>query len=419
MKIRMDQLIRAIGTALDIVEGELLGASTHHGKRIAALSVAMGRRLGMEESALSALASCALFHDSALTEYILAEKEGRDPAMKLHCQSGQRNAEDLLFKAHIAGYVLYHHERADGLGPFGKKEGEFPPGAALIAASDMLDVSRHLQRVSESGLAELRREIASEAGTRYTRDAAEVMLEILDQETLVSLRDDRIGATVQKTIPAWTVTVEDRAVFRIAALAARIIDYKSVFTRRHSVQIANRAWLMGGFYGYNRALRAELYLAAALHDIGKLATPTRILEKPGKLDDAEFAVIKEHALKTHEILKDISGFEDICTIAAAHHEKLDGTGYPFGKTAEDLDFNARLLACIDIYQAVSEARPYHDQRSHGETMPILYRMAEQGFIDRTIVKDMDTAMAEYSNRDVPPPEEEGGGRREGRRDALR
>jgi HD-GYP domain-containing protein (c-di-GMP phosphodiesterase class II) len=399
----MDQLIRAIGMALDIVEGELLGASTNHGKRIAVLSVAMGRRLGMDESGLSALATCALLHDSALTEYILAERRGHDPAMKLHCQSGQRNAEALLFNAPVEGFVLYHHERADGLGPFGKKEGEFPRGAALIAAADMLDVSHHLQRISGSGLAELRKEIGEAAGSCYTGEAAEAMLAILDLETLASLGDQRIAETSQGTIPVWTEAIEGPAVFRLAELTARIIDYKSVFTQRHSVQIANRAWLMGGYYGYDKSRRAELYLAAALHDIGKLATPSRILEKPGRLDEAEFSVIKDHVRHTWEILRGIGGFEHICGIASSHHEKLDGTGYPFGKKAGDLDFDARMLACIDIYQAVSEARPYHDQRSHGETMPVLYDMAEKGLIDRTIVKDMDTAMAEYSNREVPPP----------------
>jgi HD-GYP domain-containing protein (c-di-GMP phosphodiesterase class II) len=399
----MDQLIRAIAVALDMVEGELLGASTNHGKRIAVLAAAMGRRFGMDDRALSSLTTCALFHDSALMEYILAEQKGHDPAMKIHCRSGQRNVDDLLHHTDVAGFVLYHHERADGLGPFGKKEGEFPREAALIAIADMLDVTRHLQRIPETGLPDLRREIAGETGGAFTREAARAMLDVLDGEMLLSLRDDRIGETAQGTIPVLVTDIEDEAIFRIAGLSARIIDYKSVFTRRHSVQIANRSWLMGGYYGYDKARRMELYLAAALHDIGKIATPSHILEKPGRLNDDEFTVIKDHVWHTWNILKDISGFEAICDLASSHHEKLDGTGYPFGKKAEDLDFDARILACIDIYQAVSEARPYHEQRSHGETMPVLYDMAKKGFIDGVIVKDMDTVMAEYSNRDVPPP----------------
>jgi HD-GYP domain-containing protein (c-di-GMP phosphodiesterase class II) len=401
----MDQLVRAIAVALDIVEGQLLGASTHHGKRIAVLSVAMGRCFGLKEENLSSLATCALFHDSALTEYIISEQRAADPAMRLHCEYGQRNAEALLTDRDVSGFVLYHHERADGLGPFGKKEGSFPLGAEIIAIADMLDVAHHLQTVSAEDLPRIRKRVTEGAGTIFTRRAAEAMLSVLDEKMLAGLRDERIAATVENVIPVWLADVEHVSAFRIAGLAARIIDYKSVFTKRHSVQIANKAWLMGGHYNMDGNLRACLYMAAALHDLGKLATPSHILEKPGRLTPEEFDLIKDHARLTEDILKDVSGFEYICAMAAGHHERLDGTGYHQGKNADDLDFTTRLLACLDIYQAVSETRPYHAGRSHAETMPILYDMAENGWIDQEIVRDLAAVMAEYSNRDVPPPPE--------------
>jgi HD-GYP domain-containing protein (c-di-GMP phosphodiesterase class II) len=396
MIIRMDQLVRAISSALDIIEGELLGASTHHGKRIGILCAAMGRKLGMDELSLSVLVTCALFHDSALTEYIFAEKEGGAPALKMHCEAGQRNVEDLLCPAALEGFVLYHHERADGSGIFGKKEGEFPREAALIAIADTLDVAHHLQRVPLEALSAIHLEIKRKTGAQFTHEAAEALLAVLDQEMLASLRDERIFQTACTVLPVWTATAGDRTVFCLAALIARVIDYKSVFTRRHSEQIAHRAWLMGSYYGYDTDALMAFYLAAALHDIGKLAVPTAILEKPGSLDEHEFALMKAHVRKTFEILKDIEGFEYICTVASSHHEKLDGSGYPFGKEAAELDFNARLLACIDIYQAVCEERPYHAERSHEQTMAILYDMAARGFIDKTIVTDLDTVMCRAS-----------------------
>jgi HD-GYP domain-containing protein (c-di-GMP phosphodiesterase class II) len=399
----MDQLVRAISVALDVVEGELLGASTHHGKRIAVLSVAMGRHFGMDGTFLTSLATCALFHDSALTEYILSEQRENDPAMKLHCEYGQRNAEAFLLNRDVSGFVLYHHERADGKGPFGRKEGEFPLGAEIIAIADMLDVMNHLQTISPRALADIRKRIAEETGTRYTGRAAEAMLAVLDEDMLSRLRDEHIPETVEQVIPLWQADIEDMSVFRIAELAAHIIDYKSVFTKRHSVQVANKAWLMGEYYSYDKLQKAQLYLAAALHDLGKLATPSDILEKPGKLTDEEFATIKDHVRLTQEMLKGVSGFESVCAIASGHHEKLDGTGYHLGKKAEELSFDARIVACLDIYQAVSETRPYHAGRSHEETMPILYDMARQGFIDGKIVGDIDTIMAEYSNKDAPLP----------------
>jgi HD-GYP domain-containing protein (c-di-GMP phosphodiesterase class II) len=183
---------------------------------------------------------------------------------------------------------------------------------------------------------------------------------------------------------------------------ARIIDYKSIFTQRHSTQIANRAWVMSEYYQHDSAERTKLYIAAALHDIGKLKVPTAILEKPGRLTDEEFSVIREHARHTWELLKDIEGFQDIGIWASSHHEKLDGSGYPFKKEAPELDFNSRLLACIDIYQAVSEERPYHSKRNHRDTMEILFKMTG-GEIDRNIVEDMDIALSPFDAEDLPIP----------------
>ena len=108
------------------------------------------------------------------------------------------------------------------------------------------------------------------------------------------------------------------------------------------------------------------------------------------------SIIKDHVRGTYELLKDIEGFEEICNWASNHHEKLDGSGYCFGKKADELDFISRLIACTDIYQAISEERPYHPARSHEDTMVILKDMAGKGFIDSDIVNDFDTAMVDYT-----------------------
>jgi HD-GYP domain-containing protein (c-di-GMP phosphodiesterase class II) len=393
--VRIDMLIGAIATALDIVEGELLGASTHHGKRIAVLCSAMGRNLGLSEEELSALASCAMLHDSALTEYILSEREGneRESNLKRHCELGQRNVDALLFKTDISGFILYHHERADGSGPFGKKTGEFPLGAELIAITDSIDVAYHLQRVKAEDLGALQRRIADNAGASYTPFAAETLLAALDETMLLSLADDRIMDTVERLIPPWTADMDNRLIMNLGELVSRVIDYKSPFTRLHSTGIAEKALAMGKRYGYDQSRLAELFLAASIHDIGKLTIPTAILEKPDKLDNHEFNIIKGHVYQTYKLLEGIQGLERIRDWASNHHEKLNGSGYPFGKKAAELDFNSRLLACLDIYQAVSEERPYHPARNHGDTMKILYDMAQKNQIDSAIVTDMDGVMA--------------------------
>ena len=407
MIIRMDELIQVIGTALDIVECELLGSSSNHGKRISVLCALMGRELGMDEDTIRSITTSALLHDNALTEYILYKHENVDYEgnLKLHCRYGQRNIEMLPLKSNVNGLILYHHEHADGTGPFGKKENEFPPGAGLIAIADMIDVAHHLQRVQPDNLQSIQKEIAKQSGKRYTKTAAAALLAVLDKDTLQSINDENIVDTTTRLLPIWQEDVESETIMGLAGLAAGIIDFKSPFTKKHSVQIANRAWFMSGYYGFDTAKRAKIYLAASLHDIGKLSTPNEILDKPGKLTDSEFLTIKNHVKCTYDLLSEITGFEEICRWASTHHEKLDGTGYPFGKNSEELDFVDRLLACTDIYQAVSEERPYHPGRSHEDTMPILWNMAEKGFIDYEITKNFDIAMAQFSNIDVPHPED--------------
>jgi HD-GYP domain-containing protein (c-di-GMP phosphodiesterase class II) len=311
--------------------------------------------------------------------------------------------DTLKIHANIHGFVLYHHERADGAGPFKKKAGQYPMGAEIIHIADSVDVANHLQKFPEARLPEIREFIAGNIGLDYTERAADAMLNVLDEEMLFSLRNDRILETACRFMPPWTVDLEEDVILNLAGFISRIIDYKSVFTRRHSAQIAGKAWFMGGYYGYDLTQRTQVYLAASFHDIGKISTPVMILEKPGKLTAEEFRIIQDHARITHELLNGIEGFEQICDWASNHHEKLDGTGYAFGKKAEELDFNSRLIACLDIYQAVSEERPYHPRRDHAAAMEILYPMGDRGFLDSSIIKNLDEALAEYSGQDLPPP----------------
>ena len=405
VRIAMDALCVLFSKAFDIIEAEQLGASEHHSMRVAALCALMGKRQGFDNDAIAALTTCALFHDNALTEYLLSTKKGEQQAMhfRLHCEYGERNVAWLPFTTNIDGFVLYHHENESGKGLFEKREGEFPAEAALIAAADVIDAGHHLQQIAERDLGALRDIIAGSIGKVSTRSAMEALLDVLDAETLASLRDEAIYETLERLIPPWKVASEDVSVIRLARFIAHIVDCKSHFTCKHTEQIANRAWLVSGQYGYSDAERAQLYLAAALHDIGKIATPLGVLEKPGKLTDEEFTVIQGHIRHTYDWLSVIEGLGKIWHWAAEHHEKLDGSGYPRGLRAEDLDRNSRLMACIDIYQAVCEERPYHAARSHQDTMPILYDMADKGKIDAGIVKDMDEIMAPYSLRDLPPP----------------
>lgn len=396
LEVSLSDIIAQISIALDAVEAGYKGATKFHSKRAALFSMAIGREMGYDESRLFPLAAAALLHDNALTEYLLSEQRGSSQEMniKSHCILGEENCKSLPMYDDMKDFILYHHERADGTYAFGKKEGEYPQEAGIIAIADQLDVKFRLNQVDDKKLQNISEYINKGMGSKYDTESAKAALKVLHTENFEKYGDEQIGKALQEEMPERINKLSMKEVMSLAEIFAGIIDYKSVFTQEHSTQIANKAWYMGCVYGYEEEERAKLYLAAALHDVGKLFIETAILEKPGKLDNSEFEVIKSHAGFTWEVLKSVRGFQQLAEWASNHHEKLNGKGYPFGKTADDLDFNSRLLACLDIYQAVREKRPYHPVRTHEDTMAILYDMAKKGFIDKQICTDLDKSMSQ-------------------------
>ena len=152
--------------------------------------------------------------------------------------------------------------------------------------------------------------------------------------------------------------------------------------------MAEKAARLAEFMGYPQSDIEKFYMAGALHDIGKMAIGNEILEKPGRLTDEEFSRMKNHAGYTYMILSEVEDFDEVRDWAALHHEKLDGTGYPFGKTAPELSKPERIMACVDIYQALTEARPYKDGMPHDKACSILDDMAQKGWIDASVTDNI-------------------------------
>ena len=154
---------------------------------------------------------------------------------------------------------------------------------------------------------------------------------------------------------------------------ARIIDAKSPFTYRHSGRVADTAATMAEYVGLPAPTVRAQTRAGLLHDIGKLAISNQILDKPGPLTDAEYTKIKDHPRLTYEVLMRVPPFRGIAETAASHHEKLDGSGYHRGVVGENLPLPARILAVADIFDALSQDRPYRPALPREEVFAILRR----------------------------------------------
>lgn len=152
----------------------------------------------------------------------------------------------------------------------------------------------------------------------------------------------------------WT----EEEVGRFSLLMARIVDERCGPSCVHSREITRRIQLLAEYYQYPEVIREKLCLAGALHDLGKLVIPLEVLNKPGTLSEQEVKEMRNHVLYTYYILNRISGLQEITMWASAHHEKLNGKGYPFHLSGEQLFYPARMVACVDIYQALREPRAY-------------------------------------------------------------
>lgn len=126
-------------------------------------------------------------------------------------------------------------------------------------------------------------------------------------------------------------------------------------------------------------------LAGYLHDLGKLAVPAEILEKPGKLTREEFAVVRSHTYHTYRVLERIPGLETVNEWASFHHERLNGQGYPFHKDDTSLSLGARIMAAADVLTAITEDRPYRAGMSRDKAAQVLDSMVNGGSLDGEVV----------------------------------
>ena len=387
MRIPLNDLLFALSKALDFVERELLSVTTNHGKRVAYVSARVCRAMGLEERDIFDMACCAVLHDNALTQYMHgAGPDGlsRLENFKSHCERGEENALSFPFAGDPSGIILYHHENWDGSGFFHLAGEAIPLRAGVLRLADNMDLALRMGDGRGGLIDAIRQHALRFKGVLYPPAAVEALLEVLDADFIRAMTDENISAALKGLLPSIRVDLSTEQVLRLCSVFAFIIDAKSPFTMNHSTGVAERVAQLARSYGLDPEHRDKLVVAAYLHDVGKLAIPPGILEKNGPLDAQEWNVMRNHAAVTAEILGEVPGLEDLAAWAAEHHEKLNGQGYPFGLGREELSFESRLLACCDIYQALTENRPYRRGMDHGKAMVILNDMVARGELDEAI-----------------------------------
>jgi putative nucleotidyltransferase with HDIG domain len=184
------------------------------------------------------------------------------------------------------------------------------------------------------------------------------------------------SADVNALEPADRVQrADDARLDRVAEAFAGIVDAKSPYTARHSAGVAAIAEGIADAMGLDAGTRRLLRRAGLLHDVGKLGVSNRILDKPGRLIEDEWAAVRRHPELSLAILSPVPALADVARLAVEHHERLDGSGYPYGLVAHQLDVPSRVLQVADVAEALSARRPYRGAMDDDAVLRVMGRDA--------------------------------------------
>jgi putative nucleotidyltransferase with HDIG domain len=319
-------------------------------------------RVGWEslQYALTHVATSAPFMERVRTLMRVAAKQQQESCelVKIRCERGASIARRMGFPEPVAQAIQSLDEHWNGGGyPDGLRGREIPLYSRIMNLSQTLDVF-YTHRNAETAL-----DVAGRRAKRwFDPDLVNAAVSLA--------KKGRLWCDLEETSAishALALEPEDRRMLagedtieNICQAFAEIIDAKSPFTYRHSTGVAEAAMAISRQLSLSEQDTTFMRRAALLHDIGKLSVPNTILEKPGPLDAEEWEIVKRHPYYSYEILRRITGFEQLSEVAASHHEKLDGSGYFRHFGADQLSLQARILVVSDIFDALHAKRPYRD-----------------------------------------------------------
>jgi putative nucleotidyltransferase with HDIG domain len=213
----------------------------------------------------------------------------------------------------------------------------------------------------------------------------------LVEYTRGAMKDARLGKPVnyESSKPLAGALVDSVMRNEDALLALKYLKSFDEYTFNHSINVAVVATVFAKSLGYSEDRLRELCQAAVLHDLGKALVPDEILNKPGRLTPAEFAIIRDHPVNGFELLHDVRGpSQDVLRGALEHHEKYNGGGYPDGLAGDEISEFGRIIAVADVYDALTSERVYKRGMTPSNALRIIYGMRESdfhpGYVERFI-----------------------------------
>ena len=441
LPLRLSELLCALSSALDLSEGEPYG----HAARSCLIAMRLGAVVGLDPDMADALYPAMLLKDAGgpgiaasladmfgcddhaikqelrLREWTrrieyarLAWRAGtpdrpgrrlrraigiaiagprgvREP-MRMRGQRGAMIVRRLGLPEAAGEAIEALNEHWDGRGLPDGRRGEAIPLLARIALLAQTVDAMHVRQGAEAAFAAVRRR----RGTWFDPNLVDALWAFRDDGAWWSgLLHDDLLAQVASAEPEDSIRyVDDSGIDEVAAAFAEIVETKALFTRGNAAEVARLSVALARTCGMGPAGQRRAHRAALLHDIGTLGVSQRVLAKPSQLTAEEQQAINRHPIDAHEILSRAPSLEEVASIAAAHHERLDGKGYPKGLTSKELDLASRILAVADVYVALISERPYRRAIPSDVALGLMRSDAEEGRFDPRIVRALARLLVE-------------------------
>jgi HD-GYP domain-containing protein (c-di-GMP phosphodiesterase class II) len=377
-------IIACLSEAMDLVHPSL---RDHH-LRVAYCSLKLAEELGLPPETQQEIIFAGSLHDCGA----LSLKEKMD-ALHFEANNPHHHAElsykllnpfkPLKTAAEISRFHHVNWEKGEGAHFRGL---EVPEESHLVHLADRIAVLISRKDHVLNQVEDITRKIEEKSDIMFMAPHVEAFLSLSKRECFfLDLASTSLKAILRSSCRLEDLSMDGNELLPLTRLFSHIIDFRSSFTACHSSGVATSAEAIGRILGFPAHDAERLRIAGYLHDIGKLAVPSEILEAPRALTIEERNIMNSHSYHTYRVLEPLVPLRTIATWASYHHEHLDGRGYPFHLKEEELSREARILAVADVFTAITEDRPYRKGMDRKETLRILSGMSDNHKLDKDIV----------------------------------
>ena len=380
--VNLGNLVLSLSDAMDLASPLL----TQHQQRTALVVWKMGKTANFSDQRLEKIFIAALLHD--IGAFSLEEKISlrnfEVENLEEHCIRGELLLNNIPWLKDSAKIIRFHHKEWQQWGESIENPVVFE--SQLLSLADNLERAINREHYILHQHEDIISKMESLSGSALHPQVVDLFKSISHSEEFwLDLVSPRLYSILLHEGPFRKIEIDYADISIMAQLFRNIIDFRSRFTSTHSSGVAASASLLSKIFGLTDAEIGLMEVAGDLHDLGKLAIPNSILNKPGSLTKEEMSVMKSHTYYTYLVINSIGGLKQIAEWGAYHHERLDGSGYPFHCTATELSTGARIMMVADIFTALAEDRPYRKGMTKDGIVEIIKQFSDRSLLDTRIV----------------------------------